>query len=75
MKILITRICEFVGSSFAREFRERAGADVLKLSGIDDLSRPGSEFHRAALQKVGVMSATVISAFRAISRNLAMRIW
>jgi len=49
MKILITGICGFVGSTLAKEFLGRG----LKVAGIDNLSRPGSELNRTALRNAG----------------------
>src|SRR5436190_21681293 len=44
MRIFITGICGFAGSSLARQLRELIpGA---KISGMDSLSRPGSEINR-----------------------------
>jgi CDP-paratose 2-epimerase len=52
MKILITGICGFVGSSLAEGLLERrAGVSIL---GIDNLMRPGSEMNRAKLRSRGV---------------------
>src|SRR5579862_8194897 len=52
MKLLITGICGFVGSSLAESLLERrAGISIL---GIDNLMRPGSELNRAKLRKLGV---------------------
>ena len=49
MKLLITGICGFVGSSLARELKEHiAGIEIL---GLDNLSRPGSELNRRGLSK------------------------
>jgi CDP-paratose 2-epimerase len=50
MKILITGICGFVGSTLARGLRE-AGHEV---SGFDSFIRPGSETNREPLQKLGI---------------------
>ena len=48
MKILITGICGFAGSTIARELRKyRDGVEVV---GIDNLSRRGSELNLDALQ-------------------------
>lgn len=52
MKILITGICGFVGSSIAQGLLE-ATADVT-LVGLDNLSRPGSEHNRPLLKARGV---------------------
>src|ERR1043166_970384 len=51
MKILITGICGFTGSSLARAFKEYS-ADV-DLSGIDNFLRPGSEHNRGPLKAAG----------------------
>jgi len=52
MKVLITGICGFVGSSLAREILSRvSGVAVL---GVDSLVRPGSEMNRTALRELGI---------------------
>src|SRR3954451_24968279 len=52
MKIVVTGACGFAGSTIIAALLEaRAG---LKIVALDNLSRPGSELNRAALQKVGV---------------------
>ena len=52
MKVLITGICGFVGSSLAAAITDSlAGAEI---AGIDNLMRPGSESNRAALRAKGV---------------------
>lgn len=51
MRILITGICGFVGSSLARSLLE--SMDGVELSGIDNLIRPGSETNREALRSLG----------------------
>ena len=52
MKLLITGICGFVGSSLAEHLLEqRAG---LSIWGIDNLMRPGSETNRSRLKQLGV---------------------
>lgn len=52
MKILITGICGFVGSTLARAWLEAVpGLDVY---GLDNFIRPGSEHNRSALQKLGI---------------------
>ena len=52
MKLLITGICGFVGSSLAQVLLEsRAGISIY---GIDNLMRPGSELNRARLRALGV---------------------
>ena len=50
MKILITGICGFVGSTLARGLHE-AGHDVF---GFDNFIRPGSKTNRAPLEKLGI---------------------
>jgi CDP-paratose 2-epimerase len=52
MKVLITGICGFVGSSLAECLLERR--ENLSVCGIDNLMRPGSEANRARLRKLGV---------------------
>ncbi len=52
MRILITGICGFVGSTLARAFLEyREGVEIL---GLDSLARPGSELNRGRLRELGV---------------------
>ncbi len=52
MKVLITGICGFAGSTLARSLLElRPGISVI---GIDNLMRPGSEANRRLLRKVGI---------------------
>jgi CDP-paratose 2-epimerase len=56
MKLLITGICGFVGSTLAAallEENERAG-EPLQIFGLDNFSRQGSETNRAALAARGV---------------------
>lgn len=50
MKILITGICGFVGSTLAREL-VKAGHEIY---GLDNFIRPGSEFNRSALKQLGI---------------------
>lgn len=52
MKLLITGICGFVGSSLAECFIDRH--EGVSVCGIDNLMRPGSESNRLRLQKLGV---------------------
>jgi CDP-paratose 2-epimerase len=52
MKILITGICGFVGSTLAIELmRQTPGLEII---GIDNLSRPGSELNRQIWKQHGV---------------------
>jgi CDP-paratose 2-epimerase len=52
MRVLITGVCGFVGSSLAQGLLERrAGISIL---GIDNLMRPGSELNRARLSALGI---------------------
>ena len=51
MKVLITGICGFVGSSLVESLLERH--ENLSICGIDNLMRPGSEMNRARLHKLG----------------------
>ena len=51
MRLLVTGICGFVGSTLAKCFLEMiAGIEIL---GIDSLIRPGSELNRRSLPKFG----------------------
>jgi CDP-paratose 2-epimerase len=52
MKLLITGICGFVGSSLAEGLLERR--EGISIFGIDNLMRPGSELNRARLRELGV---------------------
>jgi CDP-paratose 2-epimerase len=52
MKVLITGVCGFVGSTIARGLR--TAMPEIEIVGIDSLVRPGSELHRAALSGEGV---------------------
>lgn len=52
MKILITGICGFVGSTLARALL--ASAENLQVMGADNFIRPGSELNRRELTKLGV---------------------
>ncbi len=52
MKILITGICGFVGSTLAKALlAHRTGLEIL---GIDNFIRPGSETNRAELKSLGI---------------------
>src|SRR3954451_2279078 len=52
MKILITGICGFVGSTLALELiRQTPGVEII---GFDNLIRPGSELNRQGWKKQGV---------------------
>ena len=52
MKLLITGICGFVGSTLAKAW---IGADAdIAIYGLDNFIRPGSEENRSHLQKLGV---------------------
>jgi len=50
MRILITGVCGFAGSTLARELAARGHA----VCGCDNFIRPGSETNRAPLKKLGV---------------------
>ncbi len=52
MRVLITGICGFVGSTLARELL--AWQDGIEVLGIDNLSRAGSETNRVSLQALGI---------------------
>jgi CDP-paratose 2-epimerase len=52
MKILVTGICGFAGSTLALRLREvKAGLDIF---GVDNFIRAGSELNRRALQAAGI---------------------
>jgi CDP-paratose 2-epimerase len=52
MKILVTGICGFVGSTVALELKSHSqGTEIL---GVDNLSRPGSELNRSLLKQMGI---------------------
>jgi len=52
MKILITGVCGFVGSSLARFLRETF--PYWEVFGLDNFIRPGSEYNRLDLKKRGI---------------------
>ncbi len=52
MRILITGICGFVGSTLARGLRE--GWPDWEIAGLDSLVRAGSESNRSTLRKQGI---------------------
>jgi CDP-paratose 2-epimerase len=52
MKILITGICGFVGSTLARAWLEAEPG--VEIYGMDHLGRAGSELNRSALRQLGV---------------------
>ena len=52
MKLLITGICGFVGSTLARALRETD--QQVQIWGIDNLIRPGSELNRGGLVAQGI---------------------
>ena len=52
MKILITGICGFVGSTLARSLLDHSSA--VQIVGLDNFSRPGSELNRSELRTRGV---------------------
>lgn len=62
MRILITGICGFVGSTLTRALL--AAAENLEITGVDNFIRPGSELNRRDLAKIGakIIHADVRSA-------------
>jgi CDP-paratose 2-epimerase len=63
MRILITGICGFAGSTLTRALLE--SAENLQIFGMDNFIRAGSELNRPGLEKLGV------KVFRADIRNAA----
>jgi CDP-paratose 2-epimerase len=55
MKILITGICGFVGTTLAERLLQTA--EGLSICGIDNLMRPGSETNRSRLRGLGIVLA------------------
>lgn len=51
MRILISGICGFVGSTLARALAEHGGHSI---AGFDSFIRPGSEANRDALKRLGI---------------------
>ena len=55
MKILITGICGFAGSTLARALQDQPRpGDVPAIFGVDNFSRPGSETNRQELKRRGI---------------------
>jgi CDP-paratose 2-epimerase len=52
VKLIISGICGFVGSTLARALRENTRD--LEISGFDNFARPGSELNRLALKSCGI---------------------
>jgi len=52
MKVLITGVCGFVGSTLAEYLLEQM--EGIRLVGIDNLMRPGAETNRPRIQSLGV---------------------
>jgi CDP-paratose 2-epimerase len=52
MRILISGVCGFVGSTLARAFAESGARH--EIAGFDNFIRPGSESNRAELKRIGV---------------------
>ncbi len=52
MKLFVTGICGFVGSSLTTWFREHRPS--FKIGGIDNFARPGSEINRSILRSRGI---------------------
>jgi CDP-paratose 2-epimerase len=52
MKVLISGVCGFVGSTLARTLAQASGGH--ELFGFDNFIRPGSETNRAELKRLGV---------------------
>lgn len=54
MRLLITGICGFVGSTLAEALLDHAGSDLLQIIGIDNFSRNGSWLNRDRLAVRGI---------------------
>src|SRR5580698_2739286 len=52
MRILITGVCGFVGSTLAGRLMECL--EGVHLTGVDNLSRPGAETNRLRMERLGV---------------------
>lgn len=52
MRLLITGVCGFAGSTLAESLLERRAG--LEIAGIDNLQRPGSEMNRGRLAHLGI---------------------
>lgn len=52
MRILITGVCGFVGSTLAECLMERL--ERVRVVGVDNLMRPGAETNRARIERLGV---------------------
>jgi CDP-paratose 2-epimerase len=52
LRILVTGVCGFVGSALAECLIERV--EGVRVTGMDNLMRPGAETNRAPLQRLGV---------------------
>jgi CDP-paratose 2-epimerase len=52
MKLFITGICGFVGSSLAKRLIEQVPG--IEICGLDNLLRPGSEMNRSELARLGI---------------------
>lgn len=52
MRVLITGVCGFVGSTLAECLLERV--EGLRIAGIDNLMRPGAETNRVRVERLGV---------------------
>jgi CDP-paratose 2-epimerase len=52
MRILITGVCGFVGSTLAECLLERV--EGLRVAGMDNLMRPGAETNRMRIERLGV---------------------
>src|ERR1700736_6971952 len=66
MKILITGICGFAGSTLARHLME--SEQELEILGVDNFMRPGSEMNRTKLQAMGI---SVVHGDLRIAEDLA----
>jgi CDP-paratose 2-epimerase len=59
MKLLVTGICGFVGSTLAKTWIEAEPG--LTIYGMDNFIRPGNDLNRGELRKLGINRMTTIS--------------
>src|SRR5581483_3336315 len=73
MRILISGICGFVGSTIALALREHSANNII--SGFDNFVRPGSELNRVRLRRAGIAVQHVDLRCASDMENLAPVEW